>query len=190
MITSGPQNKYTKGMHPTFDELFRLYNRQVLTYCLRHVDRLEDAEEIAQDVFVNLWRHIDELREPERVQAYLLVTARNMIINHYRRRIDSEMYADYIRYRESLSGASASAHVEYTEFEAMAKRTILQLPPTQSRVIMMSRFDGLDNKEIAMRLNLSLQTVKNTLSQGLKELKKRMYRLPIYLITSLCIITY
>lgn len=179
MQASNQHNGYNHKLGQSFDEVFRLYNRQVLSYCMRHLSSVEDAEEIAQDVFVNLWKHFGEIKDRDRVLPYMLITARNLIINAYRRRIDSEIYADYVRYASSfVAEDSTSRPIEYREFEAMTIRAIATLPPTQGHVIMLSRFEGLDNKEIALRLNLSLQTVKNTLTQGLKELKNIMRKLP------------
>lgn len=74
-----------------------------------------------------------------------------------------------------MSADSASSRVEYDDFVARLHRELALLPETQQKVIRLSRVEGLSNKEIATKLNLSEQTVKNQLSLGIKQLRKKLY---------------
>ena len=77
---------------------------------------------------------------------------------------------DYI----NLIPAESRDPLEYEDFKDKVVSIIDQLPKTQSEVVRMSRLQGFKNKEIAEKLRLSEQTVKNALSLGLKYLKEKL----------------
>lgn len=162
------------GRKEAFDAIHEIYGKRLLAYCIGLVGCNEDAEDIVQDVFLNLWRTRAELKEVDSLRPYLFTSVRNRIVNLWKSRINSSLYSDYVTAMHGKDDASGDEGLEYREFERLVMSEIDKLPPTQQKVVRLSRIDNLDTKEIAERLNLSVQTVKNALTTGLKTLRSAL----------------
>jgi RNA polymerase sigma-70 factor (ECF subfamily) len=99
-------------------------------------------------------------------------------INAFHSKINQPVYEEYVDYRAEMSADDAHWHLEYQEFVAKFKKVMGTLPVTQQKVITLSKIQQLSNKEIAEKLSLSEQTVKNSLSMGLNKLKQELGYLP------------
>ena len=88
-------------------------------------------------------------------------------------------------YQNELSAGEDSDRVEYEQYVKIVKGAIRRLPSTQQRVITLSRFSQISNKEIAERLSLSEQTVKNQLSVGLKTLRELLAKVLVLSVAGL-----
>lgn len=159
------------GRKDAFDAIYEKYGKRLLAYCVCQVGCSEDAEDIVQDVFLSLWRTRSELKDVDSIRPLLFTSARNRIINLWKSRLNSNLYSDYISALREKEAASGSEAIEYREFERQVIKEIEKLPLTQQNVVRLSRVENLDTKEIAERLNLSVQTVKNALCSGLKTLR-------------------
>jgi RNA polymerase sigma-70 factor len=162
------------GRKEAFDAIYKMYGKRLLAYCVCQVGCSEDAEDIIQEVFLNLWRTRSELKDVDSLRPLLFTAARNRIINLWKSRLNSNLYSDYVTAIREKEETSGSAAIEYREFERQVMKEIEKLPPTQQNVVRLSRMENLDTKEIAERLNLSVQTVKNALSAGLKTLRSAL----------------
>jgi RNA polymerase sigma-70 factor (family 1) len=162
------------GSHRAFDSIYRLYAKRLYAYCLQYCKQAEDAEEIVEDVFVRLWTSRKNIRQEESLESLLFIMSRHLVINAYRRRLNSPEYEEFIDFRHSAGSEDAALQVEYDEFVARLHRALRTLPATQQRVVKLSRMGGMGNKDIARELNLSEQTVKNQLSLGLKALREKL----------------
>lgn len=160
-----------EGKSDAFDSIYAIYAPRLLAYCRRQIGCEEEAEDLVQEVFVSLWRNRENIRNEVTLQPFLFTALRNRIINHWKARLNSKAYSDYVEFMNEQPTTSGSSRIEYSEFEQIVLRCIASLPKTQGKVIRLSRFDNLSNEEIADRLNLSQQTVKNALSMGLKALR-------------------
>ena len=87
------------------------------------------------------------------------------------------IYEEYIYHIDTLSTEDTHDKLKDNEFLFRFLKTIEKLPDTQQKVIRLSRFKQLYNKEIAEKLSLSEQTVKNQLSLGLKTLKEKLNKI-------------
>ena len=163
-----------KGSKEAFDEIYRLYAGRLLAYCVQYTKCREDAEEIVQDVFVALWNSRRDIRQEETLRSLLFTISKHRVINAYRSTLNSPVYEDYVDYQNDLSVSEDCHPMEYEQYVRIVKDAIRRLPSTQQRVITLSRFSQLSNKEIAERLSLSEQTVKNQLSIGLKALREML----------------
>lgn len=155
-----------KGSKEAFDEIYRLYAGRLMAYCTQYTKCREDAEEIVQDVFVALWNSRQTIRQEETLRSLLFTISKHRVINAYRSTLNSPVYEDYVDYQNELSADEDYHRLEYEQYVRIVKDAIRRLPSTQQRVITLSRFSQLSNKEIAERLSLSEQTVKNQLSIG------------------------
>jgi RNA polymerase sigma-70 factor (ECF subfamily) len=153
-----------------------MYAKRIFAYCLQYAKLTEDAEEIVQDVFMQLWANRENIRQEESLRSLLFVIARHHLINAYRATVNSPVYEDYVDYQEKLAADDAGHSLEYEDFVGQIRKALGQLPPTQRKVIELSRLKGLSNSEVSEKLSLSLQTVKNQLSLGLKALREILDR--------------
>lgn len=160
-----------RGSREAFDRIYRLYAGRLLAYCLQYAKCREDAEEMVQDVFVSLWKHREDIRQEETLRSLLFTMSKHRVINAWRATLNSSVYEDYVNYRCGYVENEGCRRVEYEEYVRVLKAAIARLPSTQRQVIRLSRFALLSNKEIAQRLSLSEQTVRNQLSMGLKTLR-------------------
>lgn len=165
-----------EGDRTAFNAIYDLYVRRLLAFALKHVPQPQDAEDLVQDVFIALWNNRFTIRNNETLQPLLFAALRNRIINFHKSRINSPVYYDYIEIMAGEAQADNWQPIEYNEFKHMLFDLIATLTPTEQRVIKLSRFDNKSNQEIASILNLSQQTVRNSLSTGLKKLKEKLKR--------------
>lgn len=162
------------GQKEAFDAIYDIYGRRVLAFCIRLTGSKEDAEDVAQDVFLNLWRNRDDIREVDTLGPFLFISARNRILNLWKTRLNSTLYNDYVNLMRQNITQNDFENIEYREFEKMVVAEMEKLPKTQRRVVRMSRLENLDVTEIAGEMGLSVQTIKNALSAGLKTLRKSL----------------
>lgn len=174
-----------EGDKRAFDTIYAMYADKIFRFCLHHLNSIQDAEEVVQDVFVALWKSRESIRATDSLKPLLYTSARFKILNKYRARIDNELLEDYRLSIENPSAENDNFGIEYREFEQNVMNAIAQLSGSQRRIIIMSRFRNMSNAEIAQELNLSIQTVRNTLSIGLKNLRDKLsghiyYMLPLF----------
>ena len=162
------------GSTIAFDRIYQVYAKRLYAYSLQFTKSAEDAEEIVQDVFTKLWINREGIKQEDSLKSLLFTIAKHLLINAFRSKVNQQIYEDYVEYANELSTNDTTNRIEYNEFLKAVEQNIATLPNTQQKVIKLSRFEHLSNKEIAERMQLSEQTVKNQLSVGLKLLKEKL----------------
>lgn len=177
------------GSYKAFERIYQMYAKRLFAYSLQFTKSQEESEEIVQDVFMRLWTNRAKIRQEDTLRSLLFIMTKHYLINAFRTKINQPEYEEYIQYVNEHSVDDASYQLEYQEFVTKFRAILKTLPETQQRVITLSKIEQFSNKEIADKLSLSEQTVKNQLSLGLKTLKENWeameYTLCYYLLIKL-----
>lgn len=170
-----------KGDRNAFDSLFQKYYPILCTYCYRFV-RLEDAEEIVQDIMLWLWENREAPVIEYSLKQYLFksVYHRSMtriVQNEVKLRVDTA-------YHERMFGMLEDVDVyQINEMSKHIQKAIEELPPSYKEAFIMHRFQNLSYKEAAEILNVSPKTVDYRIQQALKILRVKLKDyLPLLLI--------
>lgn len=170
-----------KGDRNAFDKLFQKYYPILCTYCYRFV-RLEDAEEIVQDIMLWLWENREAPVIEYSLKQYLFksVYHRSMtriVQNEVKLRVDTA-------YHERMFGMLEDVDVyQINEMSKHIQKAIEELPPSYKEAFIMHRFQNLSYKEAAEILNVSPKTVDYRIQQALKILRVKLKDyLPLLLI--------
>lgn len=148
----------------------------------------DDAEDIAQDIFVKLWSHPELWVEREKWDIYLFSMVRNCIYNFLAHKSVEDHYRENIAEDTQLSFSDVDDTVNKLyakEINLLLKMAIEQMPAQRRRIFIMSRRQGLTNQEIAEKLNLSVRTVERHLYLALQDLKKNILIFLIFSLSSL-----
>lgn len=161
-------------MH-AFDSLYQMYAHRLYAFCKTYTKQSDDAKDIVQEAFLHLWQVRESIRAEASLQSLLFTMVRNRALNYLAARVNSPVFEDYVDYANELAvDADGDRRMEYTEFMHKVDDEVEQLPASQRNIFRLSRFECLSNKEIAERLSLSEQTVKNQLTKALKQLRERL----------------
>jgi RNA polymerase sigma-70 factor (family 1) len=163
-----------KGDQQAFAEIYSRYAESLAGFAGSKLYSLDDARDLLHDMFVKLWENREQINITSTLQSYLFAIIRHRIIDKIRKNITREEYASM---RQSLNAAyqdSADKLVEVKELRQTIEKSLDQLSPRVKEIYKLSKEEGLNNQEIAQRLNLSEQTVKNQLSAALKHLRKSL----------------
>jgi len=150
--------------------LFRRYYSEVCRAVYRIIPQTETAEDIAQEVFLALWKKRSQLTISTSLKSYLRRAAVNRALNHLRdQKIkwsdDAELPA------MPDSGPGIPEQLETAELQQMVDQYINQLPEKCRLVFVLSRFESLSHAEIAAQLGISNKTVENQMTKALRFLK-------------------
>lgn len=151
-----------------FRNLYETYKNRLYGYILAIVHSPEAAEDLTQELFIKIWENRSRLREVKSPEHYLFVTARNRTLNYIRK---AAYDAGRLReLQDAMTGASNNVedHLYAGEYRRMVEEALQQLSPQRSLVFRLSRFQHLRLEEIAARLSLSRNTVKNHLVEALR----------------------
>lgn len=164
-----------EGNQQALAKLYDLTVSRIYGLALRIAGRADAAEEVAEDVFLQIWRSARDY-SPERgkVIGWMLTICRSRAIDHLRRRdaaISSEHPEDLAPHPEDddpqdlLSAAQRNSRLH---------GAIAQLQPQDRQLLSLAFFRGLTHDEIALRTHLPLGTVKTCLRRALTQLRTQL----------------
>ena len=158
-----------------FEKLYDKYSRVVYSLVLRIVQQSGPAEEVVQDVFLQVWRNsaqYDEQRGP--FFPWLITLARNRALDSLRLKSERQRRLEN-QTDELFSVVVAPQYEKELDEKRRAERIrglIRALKPEQKRAIELAYFQGLSHSEIAAELKEPLGTVKSWIRNGLMRLKE------------------
>ncbi len=159
------------GDKSIFEELYRQYYTPLCYYCVKYVDRIDDAKEIVQDVFVKLWDRHDEIEINTSINAYLHRAVQNYALNYLNK---AKIKDRYMLSQEQSSGFNfddGQKKLENEELRLVLKKAILELPEKRREIFELSRYDGMKYGNIAEQLSISVKTVESQMTKALKYLR-------------------
>jgi RNA polymerase sigma-70 factor (ECF subfamily) len=151
------------------EEIFRRYSGPVYSVALRVLRDSGQAEDILQEVFLQLWRKPAAfVQNRGSLGAWLVVIARNRAIDVLRRRKPSDSVDDVVL----ASTVNVADEAERNTMMEKVRRVIADLPVEQRKSLELAYFEGLSHTEIASRTGDPLGTVKTRIRQALISLRK------------------
>ncbi|HEY9449560.1 MAG TPA: RNA polymerase sigma-70 factor [Gemmatimonadaceae bacterium] len=164
------------GDREALDVLLRRYWGPLVAYATRMLDERDAAEDVVQRGFIRLWdrRGTRNLVEVESPRLLLFRIVRNLIFNEWRRRGVRERYLEEGAHELPAAEASPLERLEELELQEAVRRAVEMLPPRRREVFVLSRYHGMEHREIAEVMSISVQTVSNQMSAALSELRLRL----------------
>lgn len=166
------KDRIKNGDVKSFEVLFQSHYVKLTLFANRFLNDLDVSEEIVSDVFVYLWEKRDTIIFTSSVRSYLYKMVQNRSLNYIKRKKIENQYVDYLIKNNLLEDYSHNWN-PYLEkdLEDQARKAIETLPEKCKEIFKLSRFNHLQNKEIAERLNLSQKTVERQITIALEKLR-------------------
>lgn len=169
-----------QGNLSAFEELVSIYQDRVYSHCYHLAANQDDAEDLAQDVFVQAFKGINTFRHDADFSTWLHRIAVNLWINFYRRSkkivsfsIDEPVVTHEGEIRRELAahGDDPLDKIEQLEFNSIVHGALNRILPEYRVALVLRDIEGYNYDEIADMLNCSLGTVKSRINRGRKALK-------------------
>lgn len=151
-----------------FSDLYLTYYSKLVRFAKEFVQHEEDAENITQDVFTDLWEKRDFITHIENMNAYLFRLVRNRCLDYLRHKVFEQ------RYMESLQLSCEEEAVEDHDTEILIRAAINSLPQRYRDIFLLSRVEGLKYREISEHLGISVNTVECQMGIALKKLRMKL----------------
>jgi RNA polymerase sigma-70 factor (ECF subfamily) len=155
--------RVSEGNELAFRQIFDNYHHLLGAHIFRLTDSMETAEEIVQDVFIKMWDNREELRDIRNLKAYLFVISRNQALNALKKSLREQKHYQKWQTEQQVSENLDNQEPVFNNHYHLLDLAINQLPPQQQKVYLMSRHERLKYAEIAMKMNISRETVKKYL---------------------------
>jgi RNA polymerase sigma-70 factor (ECF subfamily) len=172
------------GDMDAFGELVRRYERPVVHFCQRMLGSLEEAEDLAQETFVRLYRYLPRLEPRAQFSTALFGMARNLTLNTIRdsKRRGRGKTQSMTREDETERAAPDGRHqpdrtARQHEAEALIGRALTHLSPEHREVLVLRELQGMDYEEIAKVIRARKGTVKSRLARAREQLRLRLLEL-------------
>ena len=151
--------------------LFDRYSGMVYSVALRVLKDTGQAEDVMQDIFIQIWKRPGGFVSGRgSLGAWLVVVARNRAIDSLRRRRPTDSVEDVVL----ASSTDLAAEAERNTLMEKVRAYLSQLPPEQRKSVEMAYFEGLSHSEIAEKTGDPLGTVKTRIRLALITLRKAM----------------
>ncbi len=165
------QNSASGNME-AFEEIYRRHSRRVYSLCLRMTANVEKAEDLAQDVFVHLFRKIGSFRGQSAFTTWLHRVTVNQVLMHFRKRSTKteQTSEDGETPVQIVTGTADPNSMPIIDRIAL-DRAIEQLPPGYKSVFVLHDVEGREHSEVAKILGCSVGTSKSQLHKARMKLR-------------------
>mgnify|MGYP003596849981 FL=1 len=156
--------------HEAFEEVFITYYGKTKAFIQDYIKSSPDAEELTEDLFVNLWMNRHSVDISRSFDSYLHTIARNSAINFLKHKYVEDTYLSSVQQQECSSTSEEDLIAK--ELGLLIDDTVEKMPEQRKKIYILSRNEGLSNEEIATQLNTTKRNVESQLSLALKEIRK------------------
>ncbi len=164
--------KAALGNISAFELLYERYHRRTYSLCLRMTSSPTEAEDLTQEVFIQLFRKIGSFRGESAFSTWLHRLTVNQVLMHFRRRsVKNEKTSDDGEIPEQIvPGTENQARMPVLDRIALT-RAVAQLPPGYRSVFMLHDVEGYEHEEVARLLKISVGTSKSQLHKARLKLR-------------------
>ena len=183
------QKELINQLKATSEHAFKLlvetYQEKVLNTCYHFLHNKLDAEDLAQEVFIEVFRSIDHFKEDAQLSTWIYRIAVNKSLDSIRKKKRKKRFA----YVMSLTGigevekelplpapSNPQVDLEQKERIKILNQAIDSLPENQKVAITLSKYEGFSNKEVAEILGTSLSAVESLIHRAKINLHKKLYQ--------------
>ena len=159
------------GEAKAFRKLFNTYKNDVYAYSMSMLKSKELAEEIVQDVFLNIWQHRDRLNPDLSFKSYVFTITRNLTFNLISKVANNRKLIGEVFYESQKSYSPIEDELADIDYENIKKKAIDTLPPKRKIIFEMSRNEDKSYEEISKELNISISTVKCQMNKALSTMR-------------------
>ena len=170
----------SQGDTSAFEELIERHQALVAGTVARMLSSNSDVEDIAQQVFIRVWKSARRYVPRAKFTTWLLKITRNLVFNELRRTkrhahvpLQSKPGAEYPPLKDETNLGPDASLLE-SELQRTIEDAILQLPETQRMALVLRRYEQLSYEQIAEVLDLSVPAVKSVLFRARSELRSRL----------------
>ena len=177
-------NKLKSGNAAAYSELINLHAKKVINTCYRFLLNKEDAEDISQEVFIEVFRSINGFREDASLSTWIYRIAVSKSMDEIKKRnrkkrlvaMGKLIHLDEIALWFAGESETDNNLLQIDEMEVL-KRALCTLPDNQRIAFTLSKIDGYSNKEIAEIMKTSLLAVESLKSRAKSKMQKVMERI-------------
>jgi RNA polymerase sigma-70 factor (ECF subfamily) len=160
-----------------FAQLVRRYQGPLMQFCSRMLGSVQDGEEVAQDAFVRVYRHLPRLKPQARFSTFLFGVARNLVLNAIRdagRRDRGRMQTFDAPPEARDTGRRPDQAARVNEIESLLQQCLRLLSPEHREILILREMNGLDYDNIAHVIQCEKGTVKSRLARAREQLRLQL----------------
>ncbi len=179
--------RFLEGEEEAFGRITRQWEKKIYSLAWRMLGNREDAQDVVQDTFLSVFRHMKGLRDPARFSVWIYRIA----LNHCRLRMRSN--PSHISLDAGASDPSFKANEDYPDALASSRagdaveaadiirKALAGLSENHRTALILKEYIGLSLEELAAVMNCPLSTAKSRVYQGLRQVQKNLIRLGVKL---------
>ena len=152
-----------------FERIFKEHYRPLCLFALRFIEEADDAEDIVQQAFADVWDKNRNEVVISNLKSYLYQAVRNRSLSWHTQTADLQSTNEFMA---EIEDTSEEEQMYQSERDARLWTVIDGLPPERKKIFLLSKRDGLKYQEIAEELNISIKTVENQIGKALKALRE------------------
>ena len=158
-------------MNITTERVWETFHAPLQQFIRRRVSDDATAEDLLQDVFLNIHQHVDTLRDVKKLESWIYQVTRNAIIDYYR----STRTTTTLEEPEALQMAEDLPDEDViSELFPSVRAMVTSLPAQDRQALILTEYQGLTQKELAERLGLSLSGAKSRVQRARAKLKQQL----------------
>jgi len=171
MIEKTLYNQIKQGDPNALKSLFQIHYKPLCAFTVQFTNSMPDAEDIVQGIFIRLWTHRKTLANVNSVKAYLYRSAHNAYMDTYRKAQRDTSMLEALKI-EALSEQLEEDNTQIQYKIAKTKALVDMLPKRCREIVLLSKEDGLKNREIAEKLEISIKTVEAQLRIAFQKIRQ------------------
>ena len=152
-----------------FRQIFEFYVKQVYQFVYGYLKDKLEAEDVTQNIFQKIWEKRSMIDLKQSFSGFLFTIAYRSVIDHVRKEASKKQWERLrnVENDESSSHLTADSLLNNHQFESLYQKALSALTPKRKEIFVLSRHEGLSNKEIADKLDISVKTVENHMTAAL-----------------------
>ena len=158
-------------MNTTTEHVWETFHAPLQQFIRHRVSDDSTAEDLLQDVFLNIHQHVDTLRDVKKLESWIYQVTRNAIIDYYRsiRTTTTLEDPEALQLAEDLPDEDV-----ISELFPCVRAMVTSLPAQDRQALILTEYQGLTQKELAERLGLSLSGAKSRVQRARAKLKQQL----------------
>ena len=162
-----------KGDRQAQFQLYKMYGKGMYNICRRMLGNAEDAEDVLQLAFVDVFRRLDQFRQESTIGAWIKRIVVNRCLDHLRKRkVVIESFDDQVHDLPQAASPGASSELSYSVDDI--QRAVYDLPDGYRVVLTLYLFEGYDHEEISEILDISVSTSKSQYHRAKRKLRETL----------------